>query len=513
MKMSLLEVTNLSHAYGDKVLYEDASFALQRGEHMGVVGQNGAGKSTLLGLLTGEIVPDQGDIRWQAGIRIGHLDQYAKTDDGFTIEIYLNSAFSDLFELERRMNSLYERYASSLDERDLERAEHCRAQLETRGFYEAQTRVARVSEGLGLSALGMGRRLGELSGGQRAKVILAKLLLVQPDVLLLDEPTNFLDKEHVAWLSGYLGAFDGAFIVVSHDDAFLSRISTCILDVEGRALRKYHGRYGEYLKQKEHLREDHIRQYNAQQQYIKRTEEYIRRNIAGVNTRMAQGRRKQLERLERIAPPTYAELKPTFLFPEAPLSAQQVLLARSLSVGYAYPLLPRLNFTLQRGQKVAVTGFNGIGKTTLIRTLMGELAPLGGSVTFAPQVKAAYYAQELRWDDPERTPIQLLMERDARMTQKDARRRLAQCAIGADHAMQPVGTLSGGEQAKVKLCLLTLRPSNLLILDEPTNHLDAQAKQALSQAIERYCGCVLLVSHEEAFYRGWADRVLAVDKM
>lgn len=231
--MSLLEVTNLSHAYGDKVLYEDASFALQRGEHMGVVGQNGAGKSTLLSLLTGEIVPDQGDIRWQADVRIGHLDQYAKTDDALTIEDYLNTAFSELFELERRMNGLYERYASSLDERDLERAEHCRAQLESRGLYEAQTRVARVSEGLGLSALGRERRLGALSGGQRAKVILAKLLLVQPDVLLLDEPTNFLDKEHVAWLSGYLGTFPGAFIVVSHDDAFLARISACILDVEG----------------------------------------------------------------------------------------------------------------------------------------------------------------------------------------------------------------------------------------------------------------------------------------
>ncbi|MFJ7724739.1 ABC-F family ATP-binding cassette domain-containing protein [Neobacillus sp. NPDC097160] len=508
--MSLLEVRNLTHSFIDKVLYNQASFDLYKGEHMGIVGQNGAGKSTLIKILMGEVIPDSGMIKWQSTIRIGHLDQYAEINGTRTIIDYLKTAFAHLFELEKKLNDLYQEMAITGDYGLLEQAATYQEKLETSDFYLIESHIDKVVYGLGIHAIGVDRPIQELSGGQRAKVILAKLLLEKPHVLLLDEPTNFLDKEHVDWLANYLSAFDGAYVVVSHDFDFLEKISSCICDIEFGTIKKYAGKYSDFLRQKEHLREDYIRQYEAQQKKIEKTEEFIRKNIAGVNTKIAQGRRKQLERLERMAPPVFTH-KPTFTFKEIPLSAQVALRVNELEVGYGKPLLPKLYFSVLGGEKLVITGFNGIGKSTLLKTLVQRISAVAGSFQFAESVKIGYFEQDLIWEDGAKTPIQIISDVYPKLGVKEIRSRLAQCGVKNTHTTQAIATLSGGEQSKVKLCLLLLSPYNFLILDEPTNHLDAETKEALQKALIQFKGSVLLVSHEEKFYQQWANRFLNIE--
>lgn len=510
--MSLVEIEGLSHTYGDKVLYRNAAFQLYKGEHMGVVGQNGAGKSTLIGILAGEIIPDEGSLRWQPGIRVGYLDQYAAVDPDSTIQEYLKTAFSRLYALEEQVHGLYDQYAQTGEEALLQQAAEGQTVLEARDFYTVDTRIGKVAGGLGIEAIGLDRRMGTLSGGQRAKAILAKLLLEQPDVLLLDEPTNFLDKEHVDWLAEYLAAFPNAFVAVSHDPAFLDRVSTCICDVEAETIRKYHGKYGDFLPQKAHLREDHLRRYYAQQQMIRRTEEFIRKNIAGVNSKNAKGRRKRLESLERIAPPHFIG-KPAIRFQEQSASLQKALCVKALEVGYDAALLPQLNFSVAGGETMVITGFNGIGKSTLLKTLVGEIPFLGGGFRFAEQARIGYYEQDLRWRNGNATPIQIIGEAYPKLTEKQIRRHLAECGVKQDSVRQAISTLSGGEQSKVKLCRLILSPCNFLILDEPTNHLDSDTKAELRRALDAFGGSILLVSHEEAFYQGLADKIFRIDEV
>lgn len=507
--MSLLEIEGLTHAFGDKALYKDAAFCLNKGEHIGVVGQNGAGKSTLLKLCTGEIVPDAGRIVWQPKVTIGCLDQYAGIEKGITMQSFLQSAFAGLYQMEREMTQAYEKAAAGQVEY-LNLAAKRQEELDAHDFYSIDTKMEQVVNGLGLSAIGLDRPIDHMSGGQRAKVILAKLLLEKPDVLLLDEPTNFLDKEHILWLAAYLSELDNAFMAVSHDHAFLEKIANRICDIDNYKIAKYYGTYSAYLKKKTLQREDYVRQYVAQQKEIKKTEEFIRKNIAGRKSKMARGRRKRLERMEKIEALEQKEITPCFSFRAVPLTNTEQLVVKRLSVGYQYPVLSHIDFAIKGGQKVVITGFNGIGKSTLLKTLVGQIPSLQGDYKFSDQVRIGYFEQDLIWKDTKSTPLQIVSDAYPDMVMKEVRKTLARCGISAEHAMQPVGTLSGGEQAKVKMCLLTLKPSNFLILDEPTNHLDRQAKEALKTALTEFPGTILLVSHEETFYREWTQRVIRI---
>ncbi|MCR8842757.1 ATP-binding cassette domain-containing protein [Paenibacillus sp. SC116] len=509
--MSLLKVENVSHHFGDKQLYGNASFDLYKGEHVGIVGQNGAGKSTLIKIMLGEVIPDEGSIKWQSNIRIGHLDQYAEVDGKNTISSYLKTAFSHLFEIEKKMNDLYQESAMTGNAEQLLQAAGYQEQLEVGDFYAIDNHISKIVSGLGIDAIGVDRVLSQLSGGQRAKVILAKLLLERPDVLLLDEPTNFLDKEHVEWLASYLTSFKGAYCVVSHDYDFLEKISTCICDIEFGTIKKYYGKYSDFLRQKEHLRQDYVRRYHTQQQQIAKTEEYIRRNIAGVNSRIAQGRRKQLERMERMAAPVFSH-KPIIQFRELPVPSQKVLTASNLEVGYDSSLLPKINFSVLGGQKLVITGFNGIGKSTLLKTVVAEIPAITGHFRISEPIKLGYYEQDLKWEDGAITPIQIISEQFPKLNRKEIRKYLAQVGMKDAHVSQEIRTLSGGEQSKVKLCRLMLSPCNFLILDEPTNHLDAEAKKALQSALIRFKGSIILVSHEESFYLEWADRIFNIEQ-
>ena len=505
--MSLLEIRHLTQFFGERCLYRDAELTLEPGQHVGITGRNGAGKSTLLKICTGQVLPDEGQIKWQREISVGYLDQYAEIDRSLTIRDFLRTAFLPLYKKADQMEHLYEQ-AGQGDEKSLYLAAQCQEWLEKQNFYQLDTILEQVAEGLGLRPLGLDRRIGAMSGGQRAKVILAKLLLQKPDVLLLDEPTNFLDKAQVRWLADFLSASEKAFLTVSHDERFLEKIADHVCEIDHGKIREYTGNYSAFQQQKAAFQQEYDRQYRAQQRKIQQTEVFIQKNRAGKKAGMARGRQKQLDRMERLQAPTEERKKAEFSFPALPMGPIS-LTADRLSVGYEKPLLENLNFCIRGGEKVVLTGQNGAGKSTLLRTLLGQLPALSGGFRFSGRAVLGYFPQDLSWENPELTPLELVKKEAPSLTGQQARGCLARCGVAAECAARPVHTLSGGEQAKIKLCLLTLRPCNFLILDEPTNHLDRQAKEALRQALEAFPGTVLLVCHEEDFLRGWKGPVLS----
>lgn len=510
--MSILEVSGLTMGFAEKELYTDASFTLNKEDHMGIIGQNGAGKSTLIKLLTGQLLADAGQIKWQKKTRIGYLDQYAESAHELTIGAFLRSAFNELDEIAEKQAKCYVDYAQTLDERLLEKAGKYQEQLEAGDFYALDVQIERVMTGLGIDALGKERQVSQCSGGQRSKIILAKLLLEEPDVLLLDEPTNYLDTEHIEWLIEYLNAFSGCFMVISHDYDFLEKITNTIIDVSFGKITKYTGSFKKALKQKELKKEVQLKAYEKQRRQIEKDEAYIRKNKAGTRAAMARSRQKRLDKLERLTPPS-DNLQAKFNFPYIELLSATTLKVENLSVGYERPLLSPVTFSLSHGEKVVLKGFNGIGKSTLIKSILGELKTFGGTSQFVDATVINYFNQELSWEDKTLTPLQLLQNIYPKLEPKTIRQRLARAGLNATNILKPLELLSGGEQTKVKLCLLELKPSNFLILDEPTNHLDDETKAALKQALLDFPGNILLVTHEESFYVGLADKVFDVEQV
>ncbi|MBN2984216.1 MULTISPECIES: ABC-F family ATP-binding cassette domain-containing protein [Cohnella] len=507
--MSILTVKNLSHGFGDRAIFNDVSFRLLKGEHVGLIGANGEGKSTFMNTVMGKLEPDAGKIEWAKNVRVGYLDQHSVLQKGMTIRDVLKSAFRYLTDLEAQMNEMYEKMgAASPEELEalLEEVGTIQDLLTNNDFYMIDAKVEEVAKGLGLNDIGLDRDVHDLSGGQRTKVLLAKLLLEKPDILLLDEPTNYLDEAHIEWLKRYLQAYENAFILISHDIPFLNSVVNLIYHMENQELNRYVGDYDTFLQQHEAKKQQLESAYKRQQQEIADLKDFVARNKARVSTRnMAMSRQKKLDSME-IIELAKEKPKPQFQFKEGRTSGRFIFEAKSLVIGYDEPLCRPIDLAMERGQKIAVVGANGIGKTTLLRSLLGEIPALSGSVERGDNLLVGYFEQEMK-SGTDMTCIEAVWDEFPAMSQFEVRAALAKCGLTTKHIESKISVLSGGEKAKVRLCKLINRETNVLVLDEPTNHLDVDAKEELKRALRAYKGSVLLISHEPEFYRDVATDV------
>lgn len=506
--MSILNVEKLSHSFGGRVIFEDVSFRLLKGEHVGLVGANGEGKSTFMNILTRKLEPEEGKITWSKKVKVGYLDQHTVLEKGNTIYDILKTAYSDLSEIEQSISDDYMRMCDMSEDEMNELLEDIGTRqeyLEQHDYYLIDQKINEAANGFGLMELGLDRDVEDLSGGQRTRVLLAKLLLEKPDILLLDEPTNYLDVEHIDWLVNYLQNYENAFILVSHDVPFLNKTVNIIYHVEAPKLTRYPGTYDNFLKVYEENKRQLEAAYKRQQAEIDRMEDFIARNKARVATRgMANSRMKQLEKIERI------ELRPDKIRPEFDFkysrnSSRFVFVTKDLVIGYDSPLSKPMSLTLERGQKIALTGANGLGKSTLLKSLLGIIEPVSGEVETGENLNVGYFAQEE--EASKKTCIDELWDSFPAYTQFEIRAALAKCGLTTEQIESKVFVLSGGEQAKLRLCKIINEPSNLLVLDEPTNHLDQDAKDDLKRALKEYPGTVLIVSHEPYFYEDLVDEV------
>lgn len=504
--MSILEVKNLSHGFGDRAIFENVSFRLLKGEHIGLVGANGEGKSTFMSIVTGKLQPDEGKVEWSKYVTAGYLDQHAVLEKGMTVRDVLRTAFDELFKTEERINEIYMSMADEGADVDalMEEVGELQDRLETRDFYTLDAKIDEVARALGVMDFGMDTDVTDLSGGQRTKILLAKLLLEKPDILLLDEPTNYLDAEHIAWLKRYLQEYENAFVLISHDIPFLNDVINIVYHVENQDLVRYAGDYDNFQSVYAMKKAQLEAAYERQQKEIADLQDFVNRNKARVATRnMAMSRQKKLDKMEIIE--LQAEKpKPEFHFKESRTPGRFIFQTNDLVIGYDRPLTKApLNLTFERNQKVAIVGANGIGKTTLLKSLLGIIQPLEGEVETGDFIDLGYFEQEA--EGSRQTPLEAVWDAFPALNQAEVRAALAKCGLTSKHIESQIQVLSGGEQAKVRFCLLMNRENNVLVLDEPTNHLDVDAKDELKRALQAFKGSVLMVCHEPEFYEGWTD--------
>ncbi|WP_160688915.1 ribosomal protection-like ABC-F family protein [Clostridium sp. C2-6-12] len=501
--MSVLIVKDMNHGFGDRAIFEDVSFRLLKGEHVGLIGANGEGKSTFMNIVTGKLMPDEGSVSWSNNVRVGYMDQHAALTKGQTIRDALKEAFRYLFDLESEMNSLYEKMGDCTEDeltKMLERTAVIQDMLDHNGFYVIDPKVEEVAKGLGLLDLGLDRDVDDLSGGQRTKILLGKLLLESPDILLLDEPTNYLDEEHIEWLKRYLQSYENAFILISHDVPFINSVVNLIYHVEERKLTRYVGDYDEFQRIYSENKKKLEAAYEKQQKEIARLEDFVARNKANVATaNMAKSRQKKLDKMDVIEL-SKEKPKPEFVFKTARASGKVIFETKDLVIGYDSPLTKPLHLYMERGQKIALVGANGLGKSTLLKSLLGIIKPLSGEVHLGDYQYIGYFEQEDRSNNSN-TCIEEVWEEFPGYTQYQIRAALAKCGLTTKQLESQIRVLSGGEAAKVRLCKIINNETNILILDEPTNHLDIDAKEELKRALKEYKGSILLVSHEPEFYR------------
>ena len=512
--MSILNVEHLTHGFGDRAIFNDVSFRLLKGEHIGLVGANGEGKSTFFNIVTGKLMPDEGKIEWAKNVRVGYLDQHSVLSQGMSIRDVLKSAFSYLFEMEERMNEICDSLGTaSPEEMDtlMEELGTIQDTLTMHDFYVIDAKVEEVARALGLLDIGLERDVTDLSGGQRTKVLLGKLLLEKPDILLLDEPTNYLDEEHIEWLKRYLQDYENAFILISHDIPFLNSVINLVYHMENQELNRYVGDYDHFQEVYAVKKAQLEAAYRRQQQEINELKDFVARNKARVSTRnMAMSRQKKLDKMDLIE--LAAEKpKPEFNFCYGRTPGKMLFETKKLIIGYNEPLSKPLDFYMERGQKIALIGTNGIGKTTLLKSLLGLIPPLSGSCEQGENLQIGYFEQEVKGENPN-SCIEEIWEEFPGFTQYEVRSALAKCGLTTKHIESKVRVLSGGEQAKVRLCKLINRDTNVLLLDEPTNHLDVDAKDELKRALLDYRGSVLLICHEPEFYKDVVNEVWDMSK-
>lgn len=507
--MSILNVEHLTHGFGDRAIFNNVSFRLLKGEHIGLVGANGEGKSTFMNIITGKLMPDEGKVEWAKNVRVGYLDQHTILEKGMTVKDVLSSAFDFLFDMEAKMNEICDKMGDAAAEElesYMDELGTIQDLLTMHDFYMIDSKVEEVARALGLMDLGLDRDITELSGGQRTKVLLGKLLLEKPDILLLDEPTNYLDTEHIEWLKRYLNEYENAFILISHDIPFLNSVINLIYHMDHQELNRYVGDYHKFEEVYSMKKSQLEAAYQKQQKEIADLKDFVARNKARVATRnMAMSRQKKLDKMDMIEL-AGEKPKPEFYFKEARTPGRYIFQTTELVIGYQEPLSSPLNLEMERGSKIVLTGANGIGKTTLLKSILGLIPPISGSVEQGDYLSIGYFEQEMD-QNVSTTCIEEIWQEFPGFTQYEVRSALAKCGLTTKHIESKVKVLSGGEQAKVRLCKLMNRETNILLLDEPTNHLDVDAKAELKRSLRTYKGSILMVCHEPEFFKDLATDV------
>ena len=504
-----LVVANLAKAFGAQEVFKDISFMIDKGERVGLIGVNGSGKSTLVNCLLNPDWADRGTVSFEPGLRLGHVEQgFAGIKDESIWEFMLHSC-PEILQLRSRLMEL-EKMISAGTESVLQEYARTTQLYEHLDGYGYESRLKKVLLGLAFPEATWKHNALELSGGQKTRMMLAAALVSAPDFLILDEPTNNLDMQMMEWLEGYLKEFKGGLLIVSHDRAFLDHVTTRILEMEKGQLQSFTGNYSRYLEQKAVQVKTETAAYNAQQDYIAAQEAYIRRFKAGIKSKMARGRQSRLDRLERLEAPAENE-EFNLRLPPASEAAERILIMEDLDIGYgSLTLLKNLNLTLRRGEKVALIGPNGTGKTTLLKTLLGLLPPLHGKAQIGNRVKLGYFSQSYERLNPEQTLLDNFLT-EYGLTDGQTRSLLGGMLFHGDDVFKKIGSLSGGQKARLVLLKLVLDGANCLVLDEPTNHLDILAKETVEAALATFDGTVLLVSHDRYLVQEIADRIWAIE--
>ncbi|MEW6208193.1 MAG: ABC-F family ATP-binding cassette domain-containing protein [Acidobacteriota bacterium] len=505
----LFRLDDVHKSYGAHEVLDGVTFQVNPGERVGLVGRNGAGKTTIFRLLTSTEEADRGEVILVRGLRLGVLDQEPQLSGALSVREEAVSVFTELISMEDEMERLEHEMADqgeTLEEVMHEYAD-LRHQYEMSGGFTFRAKADAVIAGLGFRQQEFSKPTDQLSGGQKARLQLAKLLLAEPDLLLLDEPTNHLDVDAVEWLENFLSEYKKAFVIISHDRFLLDRTTTKIIEIDGGRANVYTGNYTAYIKQREERRREQAREYEQQQELISRTEEFIRRNIAGQKTKQAKSRRNMLERMERVEA-VREEKTGNFDFQSVARAGDNVLAVGDLSLGYATPLASGLRFLIRRGERLGIIGPNGSGKTTFLKTINGDLEPLAGGYTWGANVEIEYFDQELSTLDLSVTVIEEMAAVAPRAMPGELRNYLARFLFTGDDVYKSVAALSGGEKSRLALAKLIHSRANVLILDEPTNHLDIPSREALEAALAQYPGTIITVSHDRYFLDKIATEIL-----
>ncbi|MFQ3843896.1 ABC-F family ATP-binding cassette domain-containing protein [Staphylococcus pseudoxylosus] len=517
--MILLQLNDLTKSFDGEDIFNNVDFEVKTGERIGIVGRNGAGKSTLMKIIAGVEDYDSGHISKSKNLKLGYLTQQMTLNTDQTVFEEMSKPFEAMKNLEQEMKLETDWLAQHADEYDTEtykshidRYEALSNQFEQQDGYQYESKIKTVLHGLNFSETDFDRPINDFSGGQKTRLSLAQMLLSEPDLLLLDEPTNHLDMETTQWLESYLNYFKGAIVIISHDRYFLDKIVTQIYDVALGDVQHYVGNYAQFIDQRDKYYEKRMQEYENQQAEIKRLETFVDKNIARASTTgMAKSRRKMLEKIERINKPMIDAKSANIQFEFDRNTGNDVFHIKNLEIGYASPITKGITFEVTKGDHIAIIGPNGIGKSTLIKTIANIQNPLNGTITTGANLKIGYYDQKQAEFKSNKTILDYLWGQYPTMNEKDIRAVLGRFLFVQEDVKKIINDLSGGEKARLQLALLMLERNNVLILDEPTNHLDIDSKEMLEQALANFKGTILFVSHDRYFINELANKVYDLD--
>ncbi|WP_206166195.1 ABC-F family ATP-binding cassette domain-containing protein [Mammaliicoccus sciuri] len=516
--MILLQINKLEKSYDGEVIFSDVDFEVKTGERIAIVGRNGAGKTTLMKIIAGVESYDEGNISKGKQVTMGYLTQQMTLDSYDTVMNEMKKPFKDVINIEDKMNTLTDwlsihadAYEQDLYKEKLSQYEALSNQYELMDGYNYESKIKTVLTGLDFKESDFDRQIQSFSGGQKTRLSMAQMLLSEPDLLLLDEPTNHLDMETTEWLENYLTHFKGAIVIISHDRYFLDKIVNQVYDVALGSVKKYVGNYSKFLKERDAHYEKVMAEYERQQSEIKKLETFVEKNITRASTSgMAKSRRKVLERMERIEKPRLDAKSAQINFEINRATGEDVLKVQNLDIGYSKSITPPINLKVKRHDRIAIIGPNGIGKSTLIKTIAQKIPALGGNIVYGSNIQIGYYDQKQAEFTSNMTILDYVWNQYSHMPEKDIRTILGRFLFTQEEVKKVINDLSGGEKARLQLALLMLEKNNVLILDEPTNHLDIDSKEMLEQALQNFEGTLLFVSHDRYFINELANSIFHI---